>query len=45
VILTGTPSGCGDFQTPRVALHPGDLVEVAVQGIGRLRNSVVGPSY
>jgi 2-keto-4-pentenoate hydratase/2-oxohepta-3-ene-1,7-dioic acid hydratase in catechol pathway len=34
VILTGTPSGVGE-------LHPGDTVEVIIEGIGTLRNSVV----
>ena len=34
VIATGTPSGVG-------ALHAGDVVEVAVSGIGTLRNPVV----
>ena len=35
IISTGTPSGVGPVQ-------PGDLVEVQIQNIGRLRNSVVG---
>jgi len=34
VILTGTPSGIGPLQ-------PGDVVEVEIEGIGVLRNSVV----
>lgn len=34
VILTGTPSGVGP-------LHPGDVVEVEIEGIGTLRNPVV----
>ena len=34
VIATGTPPGVGSLQ-------PGDVVEVAVEGVGRLRNSVV----
>lgn len=34
VIATGTPEGVGE-------LHAGDVVEVAVQGVGTLRNSVV----
>ncbi|GGL10798.1 hypothetical protein GCM10011588_26670 [Nocardia jinanensis] len=44
VILTGTPSGCGDFRDPRIALIPGDVVEVEVAGIGRLRNPVTAPA-
>ncbi len=34
IIATGTPEGIG-------ALTPGDVVEVEVEGIGRLKNSVV----
>ncbi len=34
VILTGTPPGVGD-------LHPGDTVEVDIEGIGLLRNTVI----
>ncbi len=33
VIMTGTPAGIGP-------LHPGDVVEVAIDGIGKLRNNV-----
>ncbi|NLE76877.1 MAG: fumarylacetoacetate hydrolase family protein [Chloroflexi bacterium] len=36
VILTGTPAGVGP-------LHPGDQVEVEIEGIGLLRNPVVAP--
>ncbi|GGQ35831.1 fumarylacetoacetate hydrolase family protein [Streptomyces mutabilis] len=43
VILTGTPAGCGDFRTPRMALTPGDLVEIEVGTLGRQRNPVIGP--
>jgi 2-keto-4-pentenoate hydratase/2-oxohepta-3-ene-1,7-dioic acid hydratase in catechol pathway len=42
LILTGTPPGVGYFRDPRVALRPGDSVEVEVEGIGRLANPVVG---
>lgn len=41
VILTGTPSGVGFTREPPVFLKSGDTVEVSVEGIGRLRNSVV----
>ena len=40
VILTGTPWGCGDFMDPPRHLHPGDVVEVEIQGIGKLTNPV-----
>ena len=38
VIATGTPVGVGKFRTPPVFLRDGDVVEVEVEGIGRLRN-------
>ncbi|MEB4615105.1 fumarylacetoacetate hydrolase family protein [Leucobacter sp. M11] len=44
VILTGTPWGCGEFMTPPVHLHPGDLVECEIEGIGVLANPVVAAS-
>jgi 2-keto-4-pentenoate hydratase/2-oxohepta-3-ene-1,7-dioic acid hydratase in catechol pathway len=44
LILIGTPSGCGEFMEPTRHLRPGDVVEVAVEGIGRLRNPVVAPT-
>ena len=37
VIITGTPSGVS-------AIHPGDVVEVEIEGIGVLRNPVVADS-
>ena len=43
LVLTGTPWGCGEFMSPPQHLHPGDVVEVEVERIGRLRNFVVGP--
>jgi 2-keto-4-pentenoate hydratase/2-oxohepta-3-ene-1,7-dioic acid hydratase in catechol pathway len=42
LILTGTPSGVGYARDPKVALKDGDVVEVVVEGIGTLRNPVVG---
>jgi 2-keto-4-pentenoate hydratase/2-oxohepta-3-ene-1,7-dioic acid hydratase in catechol pathway len=40
VILTGTPAGVGYARDPNIALKDGDVVEVAVEGIGTLRNPV-----
>ena len=40
LILTGTPVGVGVFRDPKVALAPGDVVEVEIEGIGVLRNEV-----
>jgi 2-keto-4-pentenoate hydratase/2-oxohepta-3-ene-1,7-dioic acid hydratase in catechol pathway len=41
LVLTGTPWGCGEFMSPPRSLQPGDTVEVEVDRIGTLRNSVV----
>jgi 2-keto-4-pentenoate hydratase/2-oxohepta-3-ene-1,7-dioic acid hydratase in catechol pathway len=40
VVTTGTPAGVGCFMQPQSWLQPGDLVEVQVDGIGRLSNPV-----
>lgn len=41
LILTGTPAGVGYFRDPRVSLRPGDEVEIEIEGIGVLRNTIV----
>ncbi len=38
IIATGTPGGVGAFRQPPVFLGDGDIVEVEIEGIGRLRN-------
>ena len=40
VILTGTPAGSGARRDPPVFLAPGDEVEVEVEGLGVLRNTI-----
>jgi len=40
IISTGTPNGVGVFRKPPVFLHPGDVVEVEIEKLGRLRNTV-----
>lgn len=40
VIATGTPSGVGYARTPPLFMKDGDVCEVEVEGIGRLRNPV-----
>ncbi len=40
IIVTGTPTGAGARFDPPRYLVPGDVVEVEVNGIGTLRNSV-----
>lgn len=41
IIATGTPAGVGFARTPPEFLRPGDVVECAVEGIGRIRNRFV----
>lgn len=40
IIVTGTPTGSGARLDPPQFLKPGDVVEVEVNGIGTLRNTV-----
>lgn len=40
VIVTGTPGGVGDKRTPPSYLNPGDRVEVEIDGVGLLQNTV-----
>ncbi|MFN4998217.1 MAG: fumarylacetoacetate hydrolase family protein, partial [Betaproteobacteria bacterium] len=42
VILMGTPAGVGYARTPPVWMKPGDVIEIEIERIGTLRNSVVG---
>jgi len=42
VLATGTPSGVGFGMDPPQLLGPGDVVEVEVEGIGVLRNHLIG---
>jgi len=39
VMITGTPSGVG---TSKGLMKPGDVYEVTIEGIGTLRNRIVG---
>jgi acylpyruvate hydrolase len=41
VIATGTPAGVGFARDPKEFLHPGDVVESEIEGIGCLRNRIV----
>jgi len=40
VILTGTPAGVGQARRPQRWLRDGDIVEVEIERLGRLRNPV-----
>lgn len=42
LIITGTPPGVGFVRKPPLWLKPGDACEVEIEGIGVLRNPVVG---
>ncbi|MCW8279105.1 fumarylacetoacetate hydrolase family protein [Pseudomonas sp. PCH199] len=41
VIVSGTPAGVGFGMNPKVYLKPGDVVEVSIEGIGKLINPVI----
>jgi len=40
IIATGTPHGVGNFRNPKRFLKPDDVIEVLVENIGILQNSV-----
>ena len=42
IIATGTPEGVGMGRTPQEWLQAGDVIETEVEGIGVIRNLVVG---
>jgi 2-keto-4-pentenoate hydratase/2-oxohepta-3-ene-1,7-dioic acid hydratase in catechol pathway len=42
LIITGTPAGVGFARTPPEFLKVGDVVEVEIEGIGVLRNTIKG---
>jgi 2-keto-4-pentenoate hydratase/2-oxohepta-3-ene-1,7-dioic acid hydratase in catechol pathway len=45
LLATGTPSGVGYARTPPWLLQPGDTVEVEVERLGVLRNTIVGNEH
>lgn len=42
IIATGTCAGVGAVRKPPVWMKPGDVIEVEIEGIGILRNTIVG---
>ncbi len=40
VIVTGTPSGVGHARKPPVWMKAGDVIEIDIQGVGVLRNTI-----
>jgi 2-keto-4-pentenoate hydratase/2-oxohepta-3-ene-1,7-dioic acid hydratase in catechol pathway len=45
LLATGTPAGVGYSRTPPRLLQPGDEVEVEVERLGTVRNTVVGNGH
>jgi len=41
IVTTGSPAGVGVGRNPPVFMKPGDVVEIEVEGIGKLSNPVV----
>ena len=41
LVFTGTPGGVGDSMDPPTYLRDGQVVEIAVEGIGAIRNRIV----
>ena len=41
VISTGTPAGVGHGHRPPRYLHPGDVVEMGIAGLGAQRSAIV----
>jgi len=44
IILTGTPPGVGCFRKPPLWLKVGDYVECEIDGIGTIKNRIIGKS-
>jgi 2-keto-4-pentenoate hydratase/2-oxohepta-3-ene-1,7-dioic acid hydratase in catechol pathway len=44
IISTGTPSGVGVFLHPPIFLKAGDTIEITIDRIGVLRNTVIAPT-
>ncbi|WP_192456764.1 fumarylacetoacetate hydrolase family protein [Musicola keenii] len=40
VIITGSPGGVGKKRTPPLFMHPGDSIEVEIEKVGHLRNTI-----
>ena len=41
ILLTGSPAGVGASRKPPIFLKDGDIVEVEIPGVGRVRNPVL----
>lgn len=43
LINTGTPPGVGMGHSPQIWLQPGDVMDLAIDGLGEQRQQVIGP--
>lgn len=43
ILITGTPAGVGLYRDPPAFLRPGNVVRIAIDGLGELVNPVVPP--
>ena len=41
VIVSGTPGGVGHRRDPQIYMKEGDIVEIELEGVGKLRNHVI----
>ena len=41
IIATGTPEGVGAGRNPQEFMWPGDVLETSIEGIGKIRNSII----
>jgi len=41
IIATGTPAGVGSGFNPPKFLQTGDVIEVEIKGIGKIKNTVI----
>jgi len=44
IIVTGTPGGVGRVRKPPIWMKPGDIVEIDIDGLGTLRNTIADES-
>ena len=42
LLVMGTPAGVGHARTPPLWMKPGDVCEIEIEGVGLLRNPIVG---
>ncbi|WP_231639606.1 fumarylacetoacetate hydrolase family protein [Sphingomonas profundi] len=41
LLVMGTPSGVGNAREPKIFMKPGDVIEVEIEQVGLIRNTVV----